>query len=512
MKKLIVIIFIIFGAFLTFSLYRTFAYDTSVVEETPSTTDLEYTFKIGNSSIKQITVDSGETKYYDVVLGNPNPAKISYSIYYEMVSPTTKPDNFKIEYTSKSTGESTGKVDKEGNITLNLVVTNTSSSAVTVEIGSVAGYVNGGELILGSGQAVIPKKPIPKATELVEELNDNSTGDSGSGVYKVYHDAIPADSSATGEIIPAVDDYRYYGASPNNYVCLDMNGESTCPDRSLFRMIGSIYEENAGQNLIKVIKATPLSDGTTSSISWNCIVDGSGLIKMQILDDPTISVQAVEEPTKCDDRDNLWKSAAVNELLNEIYLSNGSAKYYNNNSSTTTVNFSNIGITINAQKLINSGRSKNDLSRYYLGGYSSTSQKTNDIYMKERSNVTISGSANYWNGTVGLIYASDYGYAAGKKCVIEENIKSNTYSCNSNNWLSSTNTEWTISSSSESQVWVINTIDDNTYLYNMYASGNIWAYDYGDLLGIVRPTFYLSSDVVITSGTGTSSDPYIVSK
>ena len=151
MKRLIVIIFIIFGAFLTFSLYRTFAYDTSVVEETPSTTDLEYTFKIGNSSIKQITVDSGETKYYDVVLGNPNPAKISYSIYYEMVSPTTKPDSFSIGYTSKSTGDSTGKVDKEGNITLNIEVSNTSDSAVTVKLGSLAGYVNGGELILDSG-------------------------------------------------------------------------------------------------------------------------------------------------------------------------------------------------------------------------------------------------------------------------------------------------------------------------------------------------------------------------
>ena len=85
MKRLIVIVFIIFGAFLTLCLYKTFAYDTSVVEEVPSTTDLEYTFKIGNSSIKQITVDSGETRYYDIVLGNPNNAKISYSVYYEMV-------------------------------------------------------------------------------------------------------------------------------------------------------------------------------------------------------------------------------------------------------------------------------------------------------------------------------------------------------------------------------------------------------------------------------------------
>ena len=240
MKKLIVIVFIIFGAFLTFSLYRTFAYDTSVVEEVPSTTDLEYTFKIGNSSIKQITVDSGETRYYDIVLGNPNNAKISYSVYYEMVSPSSKPDDYKIEYTSKSTGNSTGIVNNNGNITLNIVVTNTSSNAVTVKVGTVAGYVKGGELTLNSGQVVIPKRVFPKATYVVEHLDDGTTGDSGSGVYKITHSAIPAESSATGSEIPAVNDYRYYGASPNNYVCLDMEGQSICPDKNLFRMIGSI--------------------------------------------------------------------------------------------------------------------------------------------------------------------------------------------------------------------------------------------------------------------------------
>ena len=225
LKRLVIVIFIMFGAFLSFSLYRTFAYDTSVVEEVPSTTDLEYTFKIGNSSIKQITVDSGETRYYDIVLGNPNNAKISYSVYYEMVSPSTKPDDYKIEYTSKSTGNSTGIVGNNGNITLNIVVTNTSSNAVTVKLGTVAGYVKGGELTLNSGQEVIPKQ---SAANYIMSLDDRSTGDSGSGVYKITHSAIPAESSATGSEIPAVNDYRYYGASPNNYVCLDMEGQSIC--------------------------------------------------------------------------------------------------------------------------------------------------------------------------------------------------------------------------------------------------------------------------------------------
>ena len=105
--------------------------------------------------------------------------------------------------------------------------------------------------------------------ELITKLNDNTSGDSGSGVYKVTHSAIPASSSATGSEIPAVTDYRYYGSNPNNYICLDMEGGSTCPDKHLYRIIGSIYEEKENTNRIKVIKATPLTDGTTSAFSWD---------------------------------------------------------------------------------------------------------------------------------------------------------------------------------------------------------------------------------------------------
>ncbi len=481
MKRLVVIIFIIFGAFLTFSLYRTFAYDTSVVEEIPSTTDLEYTFKIGNSSIKQITVDSGETKYYDVVLGNPNPAKISYSIYYEMVSPTTKPDTFKIEYTSKSTGESTGKVNKEGNITLNLVVTNTSSSTVTVKIGAVAGYVNGGELILGSGQTLIPKKVT--ASEYIMNLDDGTTGDSGSGVYKIHHDAIPADSSATGSEIKANDNYRYYGANPNNYVCLDMEGGSTCSDRGLFRIIGSIYEENAGQNLIKVIKDTPLTDGITGTFSWDYKSDGTYSSVWSSTTSGTSS------------------GATLMQLLNGRYLTRGSGSYYNNSTTATTVNFGSMGLTDVVQNLMNFGKDNNGLSKYYLGGYSDTSLKTGAIYLAERGKITSSGNALYWDGKVGLMYPSDYGYAAGNDCVTNTSIFDYSSGCGNKDWLYRSNSSnWTITpyTSATNGVWQMG--------YGLaYNSGT-------NILYGACPVFYLDKDVVITSGTGTSSDPYLVSK
>ena len=465
MKRLAVIIFIIFGSFLAFSLYKTYAYDTSVVEETPSTTDLEYTFKIGNSSIKQITVDSEETKYYDVVLGNPNPAKISYSIYYEMVSPSTKPDGFSIEYTSKSMGESTGKVDKEGNVTLNIEVINTSDSAVTVKIGSVAGYVNGGELLLESGQTLVPEKKIP-ATSIIETLDDGTTGDDGSGVYKVTHSAITSGSSATGAEIPAVTDYRYYGANPNNYICLDKEGQSTCPDRSLYRIIGSIYEENAGENLIKVIKATSLTNGSTTTYAW---------------DSNSNNIWAT--PTNGNYSNSLSSGASLMPLLNSGDWWSGTNTYVN------------YGLTATAKSMVNT-------SRYYLGGYNTTIVKTTAMYGYERgTNRYDTGRPLYWDGYVGLMYPTDYGYAAGNSCATGTNLSSYNSSCTNKDWLyNPSNWQWLMSPGSLTSdcVWGVN------------SSGFVDDFNISDGPGLVSPVFYLTSTTSIVDGDGSETNPYLL--
>ena len=488
MKRLIVIVFIIFGAFLTLCLYRTYAYDTSVVEEVPSTTDLEYTFKIGNSSIKQITVDSGETRYYDIVLGNPNNAKISYGVYYEMVSPSTKPDGYSIEYTSKSTGNSTGKVDKNGNITLNLVVTNASSSTVTVKLGTVAGYVNGGELTLGSGQVIIPKALV-NAVELITNLNDGTTGDSGSGVYKIIHSAIPAGSSATGSEIPAVTDYRYYGPSPNNYICLDMEGQSTCPDKHLYRIIGSIYDEKENTNRLKLIKATPLTDGTTSEFSWDYrVFNNGGVVYSNIW--ATI--------TSGNYSNSLTSGSQLMKLLNSGAWWNGtSGSYYNGSTTATTVNFTNYKLSDKAKSYIST-------SRYYLGGYSTSYITTNEMYGYERGTRRKDGNRPlYWDGYVGLMYASDYGYAAGNSCVNGTRLLDYEVECRNNDWLYISNTDqW---------LMVPNSINFGLVFY-VGSSGYIYdSSDFGIYIDrSVRPVFYLTPSASITSGTGTLTDPYIL--
>ena len=482
---------IVLGAFTTFFLYRTYAYDTSVVEDTPTTTDKAYTFKIGNSSIKQIKLETGETKYFDIVLSNPNNAKISYSIYYEMVSPTTKPDGFGIGYTSKSTGTSTGKVDKNGNITLSIEASNTSSSAVTVKIGTVAGYVNGGELTLGSGQVVIPKQ---SASNYIMSLDDGSTGDSGSGVYKVTHSAIPASSSATGSEIPAVTDYRYYGPSPNNYVCLDMEGGSTCPDKHLYRIIGSIYEEKENTNRIKVIKATPLTDGTTSKFSWDYKVNNGSVSYDNIW--ATI--------TSGNYSNSLTSGSQLMKLLNSGAWWNGtSGSYYNNNTTATSINFTNYKLSDKAKSYITT-------SRYYLGGYNTSSGvMTNQFYAYERGTARYDTNRPlYWDGMVGLMYPSDFGYAAGNSCVTGTDPYNYDGGCKNKDWLWMTTSsdytggaEWLMSPDSGDSYYVFS-VDSAGFVRNVRLSHDTFA---------ARPVFYLSSSASISEGEGTSAAPYILS-
>ena len=488
-KKIIIVMLIVLGAFTTFFLYRTYAYDTSVVEDTPTTTDKAYTFKIGNSSIKQIKLETGETKYFDIVLSNPNNAKISYSIYYEMVSPTTKPDGFGIGYTSKSTGTSTGKVDKNGNITLSIEASNTSSSAVTVKIGTVAGYVNGGELTLGSGQVIIPKAPV-NAVELITKLNDNTSGDSGSGVYKVEHSSIAAGSSATGSEIPAVTDYRYYGPSPDNYICLDMEGGSTCPDKHLYRIIGSIYEEKENTNRIKVIKATPLTDGTTKGFSWDYTSSGSYSNIWATITSGNYS-------------NSLTSGSQLMKLLNSGAWWNGtSGSYYNNSTTATSVNFTNYKLSDKAKSYITT-------SRYYLGGYNKyNGVMTNQFYAYERGTTRYDTNRPlYWDGMVGLMYPSDFGYAAGNTCVTGTYPYNYDGGCKNEDWL------WMTTSSDYTggAEWLMSPYSgDSNGVFNVVSTGYVSDYGGSGRTFAARPVFYLSSSASISEGEGTLNNPYIL--
>ena len=307
---------------------------------------------------------------------------------------------------------------------------------------------------------------IGNATTVISDLDKGSDGNDGSGVYKVTHNAIPAGSSATGSEIPTVIDYRYYGPNPNNYICLDMEGQSTCPDRGLYRIIGSIYEENAGKNLVKVIKATPLTNGSTTSYAW---------------DSGNVNIWATI--TNGNYSNSLTSGASLMKLLNSGDWWNGTNTY------------SNYGLTAKSKSMVNT-------SRYYLGGYNTSSVTTQAMYGYERGTARYGTNRPlYWDGYVGLMYLSDYGYAAGKSCGDGTNLSNYDGSCKSKDWLfNSSYWQWLMSphSGNYANAWNVGPVAG---IVN----------DHSNSTGKATPVFYLSSSASISEGEGTLNAPYILS-
>ena len=152
-------------------------------------------------------------------------------------------------------------------------------------------------------------------------------------------------------------------------------------------------------------------------------------------------------------------------------------------------------------------------TKYYLGGYSNSNITTDVMWQYERKNKP--NSVDYYtsypviqcdeNKRIALMYVSDYGYAASKLCEKVLYYYDNDFNCNTtNNWLNDDEyyNEWLLArehSGVESAFYVEgNKVDatDNMVNYNKFA---------------IRPVLYLSSKVKISSGTGTSSDPYQLS-
>ena len=333
---------------------------------------------------------------------------------------------------------------------------------------------------------------IGNATTVISDLDDGTTGDSGSGVYKVTHSAIPASSSATGSEIPAVTDYRYYGPRPNNYICLDMEGGSTCPDKHLYRIIGSIYEEKENTNRIKVIKATPITDGTTKGFSWDYTSSGSYSNIWATITSGNYS-------------NSLTSGSQLMKLLNSGAWWNGtSGSYYNNSTTATNVNFTNYKLSDKAKSYITT-------SRYYLGGYNTTEGvMTNQFYAYERGITRYDTSRPlYWDGMVGLMYPSDYGYAAGNTCVTGTDPYNYDGGCKNKDWL------WMTTSSDYTggAEWLMSPHSGNShYVFGVYLAGYV-----DSRRGLscntfaARPVFYLTSSASISEGEGSSTNPYILS-
>ena len=245
---------------------------------------------------------------------------------------------------------------------------------------------------------------------------------------------------------------RYKGNNPNNYIWY--NGE-------LYRIIG------------KTPVCTAVNTDNTCK-TWN----NNGLVK--IIRNDSIGGLVYNANTTSS---STWVGSTIQKNLNECFLGQINSR------SNTTCSAYCYSYYSGSQKPV----AKCD---YTQNGIATSGDYNNMIYDGVYWNIGVSGS-NVVSGKtqydkektsqtsttlkVGLMYASDYGYAMN--------------SGYNNNWLFTKGYEWTMTAYSSSRPVNVN-----------YSGGlsNYYAY-YGYA---VRPVLYLKSNVYVISGDGSEGNPY----
>ena len=263
---------------------------------------------------------------------------------------------------------------------------------------------------------------------------------------------------------------RYMGANPDNYVyfnCSDYTNQSdsTCEKWRIIGLFNNITKsDGTKENLVKIVKSESIG-----TIAWDENLSG------------------------------YWANATLQQNLN-------SGTYY-----TTTL--------------------KNDVTRskienvmWNLGASSTTTDVTAKMfYERERSVNTNNDEISAWTGKVGLIYASDYGYATSGGTIANRatclqtalnNWKNSDVSdCKDNNYLyKSSQVQWLLNFGNGDRV--LNIDIKGKVGYTAAFSGKYHvelAITFDNQNVNVYPSLYLKSNISISAGTGSSSDPYQLS-
>ena len=290
-------------------------------------------------------------------------------------------------------------------------------------------------------------------------------------------------------IDPTVDkNVRYTGVEPRNYVEFGNIGE-------LWRIVGIFNVKDSTGKIERKIKL--VRDESLGNFSWDATGnDNYGF--------------------------NNWKEADLKNELNGDYLNTtltaNKTNWYNSylNSSTNKPVLRQTGefdytkvIKSNYQNMISEsvwnigGNSFNGSAPYTLNLLSQ--------YNAERETITYKNSRpTEWTGKVGLIYASDYGYASTlAEC--HENLRAGvTYEndkwdysngiCKTNNWFAKSSWYWTLSPYSGTSYHVFHVGGDGAVDGDVASgSSGVW------------PVVFLKSDILFISGTGEKDKPYKLS-
>ena len=139
-------------------------------------------------------------------------------------------------------------------------------------------------------------------------------------------------------------------------------------------------------------------------------------------------------------------------------------------------------------------KGKIDTTTWKVGGFSNNEQLANKVYQNE-----INSSPSV-NNKIGLMYASDYGFAAAPSAWATNLFDYNSAAITGANWMYLGAYEWTISRKA----------DNSSGAFDVSEGGCVaGGSNVADADG-VRPVFSLSSSVSYVSGSGSATDPILV--
>ena len=108
-----------------------------------------------------------------------------------------------------------------------------------------------------------------------------------------------------------------------------------------------------------------------------------------------------------------------------------------------------------------------------------------------------------WNGKVALPTVSEYIRTNSNQATCSlDNLTDNSSICKRTNWMYSNYNWWTLT--------YYYTYSTNVHAASLITNNNTIAYSNVPNQNSIRPVVYLSSDIKITGGTGTQSDPYTI--
>ena len=321
----------------------------------------------------------------------------------------------------------------------------------------------------GKNSEIISKTIEITSITLADYVKSLYTGTQGANnVY--YHNSSLTNGAGDNS-------YRYAGANPNNYVCFGSDA-TPCPTDNLYRIIGVfgdkvklIKYDYANSNLLG-------TDGVYSTVTYSKSSSpyDSSYYKGELT---TINSYYWNNSTY----KNTWSESNLNKVnLNTNFINNIRSEWAAKIAETTWKvggnTWANIGTSVPATAY------------------------QNEIVNPVMTNTT--DNKTEYTAKIGLMYVSDYYYAAGPSAWTLVGYDSSDATkdygfSKGENWLYGGVWDWTISRYA----------DDSDRAFNVNSNGSVnyySVYNYGG----VRPSFNLESAITYVSGSGSADDPILI--